>query len=147
MKVDPSPEPSLFSVCRYAMMLDCWQENPCSRPTFTSLRQQLDVIIEDHSTASYIHFDLTVNGTTCGGHDSDSDSDGDENGQGETGNQSVDGSSLSRPVSRTSSVPQLSFGRLGDCSEFSATSTSARSSDYLLAPGSTSTQSSRLLSP
>lgn len=134
-------------------MLDCWQEDPCSRPTFTALHQQLDVIIEDHSTASYINFDLTVNGTTC---DSDTDSDSEKKETGDSwmlttgpcgSGQLDDGGIVAKTVTKASSVPQF-FGRHGECSEFLSASMYAQSSDHLLAPlDSPNSQSSRLLPP
>lgn len=31
----------LILICRYKIMLDCWQENPDNRPTFENLRKDL----------------------------------------------------------------------------------------------------------
>ena len=33
---------------RYQLMLDCWQENPDARPTFTSLRDTLKEMEQNH---------------------------------------------------------------------------------------------------
>jgi len=120
------------------MMQDCWLEDPSSRPTFTALRQQLDVIIEDHSTVSYINFDLTASGTCCNG-DSDSDSDDgrlrdswlsttDASARG----QRDDRTTLDKILAKASSVPHLAFGRPGQCSEFLMDSVSAHSTGHLV---------------
>ena len=118
------------------MMQDCWLEDSSSRPTFTALRQQLDVIIEDHSTVSYINFDLTASGTFC---NDDSDSDDGQLGDSwlpttdaSASGQLGDRTTLDKILAKASSVPHLAFGRPGQCSEFLRDSVSAHSSGHLV---------------
>ena len=47
----------LFPLCSYEIMLDCWQDNPASRPTFTQLKATFDVLLLEGSP--YIQFEGT----------------------------------------------------------------------------------------
>ena len=42
-------------------MLQCWQEKPSSRPSFTTLRNMMEKMIEDISDSEYLSFDLDEN--------------------------------------------------------------------------------------
>ena len=64
--------PSCVWCDRYSLMQQCWQEQPTLRPSFTDLRNQLDVLLEKNSSAEYLCLDNTYYCTDSDSDDCDS---------------------------------------------------------------------------
>ena len=94
-------------------MLDCWKTLPGERPSFTTLRDRLDALIESYSSVEYMRLDLD--------HSKDyysvSLSDGDTSHHGDEGD-SIFGRRLSLPgdtgsdgmADRSGSSPESGLG-------------------------------------
>ena len=41
---------TLFNICRYEVMLSCWQEDPKDRPSFSALSYTLAILLAEHET-------------------------------------------------------------------------------------------------